>query len=180
MHPAARSLLFLTAILAATGATLPEASPGEHAAPGDALEWNEKLLERWNSEPEHAAHMTRLHRDLETICLKCLQKEPSRRYASAAELAEDLQRWLRDEPIQARPSGPAEKASKWIKRHPARAAFMGLAAATPVVIIIILLLSGAHVRRERNYALAQQRRAEASEVITSQNLYAAEDRKSVV
>ena len=113
-------------------------------------------------------------RDLETICLKCLQKEPSRRYASAAELAEDLQRWLRDEPIQARPSGPAEKASKWIKRHPARAAFMGLAAATPVVIIIILLLSGAHVRRERNYALAQQRRAEASEVITSQNLYAAD------
>src|SRR5207245_1819363 len=108
------------------------------------------------------------------ICLKCLQKAPSLRYASAADLADDLQRWLHHEPIHARPSGPWEKASKWIKRHPAWAAFMALAAVAPAIIIVILLLSGVRVRRERNYAQAQEHRAEASELSTRENLYAAD------
>jgi eukaryotic-like serine/threonine-protein kinase len=69
-----------------------------------------------------------IDRDLETIALKCLEKDRRRRYSSAAALAEDLERWLAGEPIRARPVGASERALKWARRRPAAAALFVLLA----------------------------------------------------
>jgi WD40 repeat protein/tRNA A-37 threonylcarbamoyl transferase component Bud32 len=78
----------------------------------------------------------RLPRDLEIICLKCLEKEPGRRYASAAALAEDLEHWLAGRPINARPVGPAGRVWRWCQREPVLAGAVGFAALALVLFAL--------------------------------------------
>ena len=88
-------------------------------AGGTTYETIKSLLE---TEPRPPRLLNRkVDRDLSTICLKCLEKDPTCRYASALALAEDLGRWLKHEAIRARPVGPIVRGTKWVRRHPTMA-----------------------------------------------------------
>jgi len=80
----------------------------------------------------------KIDRDLSTICLKCLEKDPKRRYSSALALAEDLERWLKHEPIQARRTGIFARGKKWVRRNPSIAvmAAMLLVLAVPLAVMV--------------------------------------------
>src|SRR5262249_28785554 len=91
-----------------------------------------QLLEREPQRPR--ALNSHIDRDLETVCLKCLDKEPTRRYGSGLELAEDLERWLAGRPVLARPTGPAERLWKWVRRRPTAAALLLVSAVATLAL----------------------------------------------
>jgi WD40 repeat protein/serine/threonine protein kinase len=123
----------------------------------------ETLLQVRQNEPLSPSRLQpKCSRDLETICLKCLHKEPQKRYPSALALADDLQRYLVGEPIQARPIGVGERAVKWVRRHPATAAWLGL-----VVLLMVLGFTGVtwyalRAEERRRDAEAAQHEAQAA------------------
>jgi serine/threonine-protein kinase len=93
-------------------------------------------------------------RDLETVCLKCLQKSPARRYASAQDLADDLHRFLDDKPVLARPIGVIERAVKWARRRPAVAMLIG------AILVALVAAAGTgvwlyHLEADRQAATAR-------------------------
>jgi hypothetical protein len=85
----------------------------------------------------------RLDRDLEMVCLKCLEKDPGRRYGSAEALAEDLERWLRAEPVRVRRSGPIRPLVLWARRRPAVAALLALC------LLVVSTSGGVVLRQQR-------------------------------
>lgn len=96
-----------------------------------------------------------LDRDLETICLKCLEKDPNRRYASAAALADDLDRWAKGESIQARRTGWLERVGKWVRRNP-----LGAGLAASLMLLAVVAAAGLWWR-ERSEAERRVERAVA-------------------
>ncbi len=95
-----------------------------------------------------------LPRDLDIICLKCLEKLPRRRYASAAELADDLERWLAGKPILARPVAAWEHGWKWLRRHPAWGALIAVSAMAVTSLVVGVLWHNRQLQAEVPAALA--------------------------
>jgi WD40 repeat protein/serine/threonine protein kinase len=109
----------------------------------------------------------KLPRDLETITLKCLAKEPARRYPTAGALADDLQRWLEGRPIQARRVGVFERSWRWCRRNPKLASAIGMASASLVLGTLVSTLFAVR-------ALAEARRADQEAASAHARHYASE------
>jgi eukaryotic-like serine/threonine-protein kinase len=108
--------------------------------------------------------------DLETICLKCLEKDPTRRYATARELAEELDRFLQGHPVQARPIGLAGKARRWCQRNPKLAVALAVAAASLGLGFVGVTWQWSRARLLARAELQQRQRAQESEYAADMHL----------
>jgi eukaryotic-like serine/threonine-protein kinase len=120
-------------------------------------------------------------RDLETICLKCLAKEPTRRYATAGELAADLRRWQGNEPIMARPVGTFERTWSWCRRNPLVASLIATVAAsliagTMIASSLAIRATAGEQRAKNNAELAnlETQRTREAKLLSDRRLYIAE------
>jgi serine/threonine protein kinase/formylglycine-generating enzyme required for sulfatase activity len=121
------------------------------------------VLVQFHEPPAPRQVVPKLPRDLETICLKCLQKEPAQRYATAQDLADDLRAFLLGEPIRARPTGAVERAWKWTRRNPLLASLLTATASLLVAVAVISTVAAVQLRRERNAILAERERTRLAE-----------------
>ncbi len=150
----------------ALGATLYHVLTGRPPFQGETL--SDTLQQVLHTEPLAPQLLnSSIPRDLETICLKCLEKEPARRYATAQALADELNRFLNGQPVLARPIGRADKAWRWCQRNPTLAG-------TGAVAVLAVALGFAGVLWQLQRAESQRRRAEAGEQFALQNAYAAD------
>jgi serine/threonine protein kinase len=122
-------------------------------------------------------------RNLQTICLKAMAKEPDRRYATAAALADDLRRWLKGEPIRARPTSSIERVVRWVRRRPVAAALLAVSFVAAVVLAFLLVERrsrqeleslNSQLRAANDEAERQRRRAVEQEETARRLQYAAD------
>ncbi|MCA9217580.1 MAG: protein kinase [Planctomycetales bacterium] len=129
------------------GVIMFELLTGERPFRGDISRLIQKVIK---SDPPRPRDLRRsVPRDLETICLKCLEKDPDRRYQTAGALRDDLQRWLDDEPILARPIGRFEKLRRWCRKNPAITAVV----ATAILTLVLTTEAGISVAKTRSAGL---------------------------
>jgi WD40 repeat protein len=150
----------------ALGATLYELLTGRQVFEADSLLATLEQVRSREPVPPRRLQPA-VPRDLETICLKCLQKDPARRYASAHALVEDLRRLLAGEPVQARPIGVWERGFRWAKRHPAPASLAGVSVLAAVLLVTILVISNIRIsQKQQETDTALQRETNANERLT--------------
>ena len=122
----------------------------------------ETLVQAAQAEPVPPARLVPdMPADLQTICLKCLEKEPQRRYPTAGALADDLERFLAHEPIHARPAGRLERGRRWVRRHQGLSAALAVAALLLAALVGGSIFAAAHFRdlgREQHQLATAMRR----------------------
>jgi tRNA A-37 threonylcarbamoyl transferase component Bud32 len=144
---AARKFIDHRSDIFSLGAVFYELLTNERAFPGDQWTVGKQIIEDDPRPPRK--HVSGVPRDIETICLKCLEKDPDARYSTCLHLHEDLERVLRGEPIHARPVGIARRLSKWVRRRPAVAALL-LAVAILTTAVLAQLTQAKFLWRAAN------------------------------
>jgi WD40 repeat protein len=160
----------------ALGAILYETLTGRPPFRGDSAAETERQLLSEDPVPPSRLNAS-VPRDVETVCLKCLEKDPSRRYASAADLADDLERFVRDEPVRAVPMSRAGHTARWVQRHRPLAASLAGVAVLLVLLTVTSLVASAHFRRmerqqralaEENGKIAQEKEVQRGKAVRAE------------
>ncbi len=113
----------------------------------------------------------KVDRDLKTVCLKCLQKNPEKRYQSALAFAEDLGRWMRGEPVEARPITSLERGVRWVKRYPLLVLALSIAVISLVASTIVSVAHRKEAEEARELAEQARMRAEVARSVSKENEY---------
>ena len=145
------------------GATLYECLTGEPPFHGKPHRIIHQVINDEPSPPR--ALIPAIPADLETICLKAMAKDPSRRYATASALAADLHRFLNGEPILARPVGPLERAWRWCRNNQRVAVLIALVTLLLLALTVGSIVAAVSISRESSVAIANARRADTQRVL---------------